>query len=371
MPGAQHRGHATAPMPPRPISRESTVPASVLEDTDGESIMSTSRPPSLALMPPSSACSNPASPPSLRDILTNSAPSPYTLSAFTAFLSQNHCMETLEFTMDADRYSAAYSNLVRRERASSGSGESNEYVASLWKKIMNAYIIPSGHREVNLPAHVRDRLLSLSYTPVPPDPSELDEAVRIVYELMNDSVLGPFLASVAPQHDWSEENDVRHARSRVRTPRDVSSSSDEASRSPRAGFLPLFSMPWATEPKSSTTSSGEPAERGLTDSSNLTTPSPASSTEPMTPPTTPPVSDWEFASPPAPGPAPAPGPSSAHHRTASSQSSGWKKVGAKLGLGRISRSKRGHSSSATSAPAGLEEMSKRESDRPRRKTNPL
>ncbi|KAL2179975.1 RGS domain-containing protein [Thermothelomyces heterothallicus CBS 202.75] len=357
MPGAQRRGHATAPMPPRPISRESTQPASVLEGAEADSIMSASRPPSLALMPPSSACSDPASPPSLRDILTNNAPPPYTLGAFTAFLSQNHCMETLEFTMDADRYSAAYSNLVRREQAS-GSRESNEYVSSLWKKIISAYIVPYGHREVNLPAHVRDRLLSLSYTPVPPDPSELDEAVRIVYELMNDSVLGPFLASVTPQHDWTEENDPRHARSRLRIPRDMSSSSDEASRSPKVGFLPMFSMPWATEPKSSTTSSSEPAERGLTDS-NLITPSPAS-TEPMTPPTTPPVSDWEHTSPGV-----------VHHRAASSQSSGWKRVGAKLGFGRISRSKRGHSSSATSGPPGLEEMSRREPDHPRRKTNPL
>ncbi|KAL2149517.1 hypothetical protein VTH82DRAFT_8168 [Thermothelomyces myriococcoides] len=358
MPGAQRRGYAPAPMPQRPISRESTQPASVLEDPEGDSIMSTSRPPSLALMPPSSACSNPTSPPSLRDILTNNAPPPYTLSAFTAFLSQNHCMETLEFTMDADRYSAAYSNLVRGEQASD-SGESNEYVSSLWKKIMNAYIIPYGHREVNLPSHVRDHLLSLSYTPVPPDPSELDEAVRIVYELMNDSVLGPFLASVAPQHDWTEENELGRPRSRLRTPRDGSSVSDETNRSPRAGFLPMFSMPWTTEPRGSSTSSSEPAERGLTDS-NMTTPSAASS-EPMTPPTTPPVSDWEFTSPSAPS----------HRRAASSQSSGWKKVGAKLGLGKISRSKRGHSSSATSAPAGVGEMPKRESDHARRKTNPL
>ncbi|KAL2193530.1 hypothetical protein P885DRAFT_45272 [Corynascus similis CBS 632.67] len=311
MPGAQRRGHATAPVPPRPISRESTQPASVLDDADCDSIMSASRPPSLALMPPSSACSNPASPPSLRDILTNTAPPPYTLSAFTAFLSQNHCMETLEFTMDADRYSTAYANFVQREQPV-GSKEGNDHVSSLWQKIMSAYIVPYGHREVNLPSRVRDRLLSLPYTPVPPDPSELDEAVRIVYELMNDSVLGPFIASVMPQHDWTEEHDPRYARTRLRIPRDISSNSDDTGRSPKVGFLPMFNMPWTTEPKSSNSSSSESGERGLTDS-NLNTPSPASN-EPMTPPTTPPVSDWEFSGSPG-----------NLHRATSSHSSGWKK----------------------------------------------
>ena len=34
-----------------------------------------------------------------------------------AYLSQNHCMETLEFTMDADRYRAAYSKLLGPDAA--------------------------------------------------------------------------------------------------------------------------------------------------------------------------------------------------------------------------------------------------------------
>ena len=51
---------------------------------------------------------------------------------------------------------------------------------------------------VNLPAVVRDRLLSLSHTSTIPDPAELDPAVKIIYELMEESVLDPFLNSVAP-----------------------------------------------------------------------------------------------------------------------------------------------------------------------------
>lgn len=321
--------------------------------------MTTSRPPSLALMPPASACSNPASPPSLRDILSNTAPPPYTLGAFTAFLSQNHCLETLEFTMDADRYRTAYSDFLREQAA--GHRDANERACAVWQKIINAYILPYGHREVNLPAHVRDRLLSLPACPSPPNPSELDEAVRIVYELMNDSVLGPFLASVAAQYDvptWDESNDLRQARSRLRMPKDLSSSSDESSRSPRIGFLPLLNMPWSSEPKSSASSSVDPAERALTDES-ANTPSPTSN-EPTTPPTTPPIADWAFH----------PSPPGGLHKTLSSHSSGWKKMGAKLGLNRMGRNKRGHSSSATSAPADVD-IPSRDADYPRRKTNPL
>lgn len=352
---AQHRGYSPTRMSPRPLSRESSAqPSSVLEDCDGDSIMSTSRPPSLALMPPSSACSNPASPPSLRDILTNVAPPPYTLGAFTAFLSQNHCMETLEFTMDADRYSTAYSNFLMEQAA--GYPDGKDHVCTLWQKIINAYILPYGHREVNLPSHVRDRLLSLRCTPIPPDPSELDEAVRIVYELMNDSVLGPFIASVAPQHDWSAEHDPRHTRSRLRIPKDASTHLDELSRSPKMSFLPMLNMPWTSEPKSSASSSSESADRALTDGS-ANTPSPVTN-EPMTPPTTPPVSDWEFNASPG-----------SLHKSTSLHSSGWKKVGAKLGL-KMGRSKRGHSSSATSAPVDVD-VPMRDPDHARRKTNPL
>jgi hypothetical protein len=45
-------------------------------------------------------------------------------------------------------------------------------------------------------------------------------------------------------------------------------------------------------------------------------------------------------------------------------------MGAKLGLNRMSRSKRGHSSSTTSAPVDVD-LPTRDPDHARRKTNPL
>jgi hypothetical protein len=266
-------------------------------------------------------------------------------------------METLEFTMDADRYASVYSDFLVEQAA--GTRDAKEHVCSLWQKIINAYILPYGLREVNLPAHVRDRLLSLRSAPVPPHPSELDEAVRIVYELMNDSVLGPFLASVTAHHEGligSDTHDPRHMRSRHRMTRELSPNTDDSRVSPKIGFLPLLHIPWTSEPKSSASSSSDPAERGgLTDDS-ANTPSPTAN-EPMTPPTTPPMSDWAFGTSPG-----------SLQKAINSHNNGWKKMGARLGLNKMGRSKRGHS--ATSAPPDVD-IPTRDPDHARRKTNPL
>ncbi|KAK4178542.1 hypothetical protein QBC36DRAFT_209237 [Triangularia setosa] len=310
-------------------------PSAVFQDGDGDSIMSTSRPSSVALMPPS-APANATSPPSLRDILTDTALPPYTLGAFTAFLSQNHCLETLEFTLQAERYRTAYANIVGTGERPPSIGDGSEHICLLWQKLMHTFIQPCGVREVNLPARVRDRLLSLPCVPIPPNPSELDEAVKIVYELMNDSVLGPFLASVAPHEEETHDHDPRLFRSRLRIPRDSSSlSADESIRSPKSAFLPMLNLAWASEPKSSASSSSDPTEHGGLSDDSGNAPSPPAN-EPMTPPTTPPTSDWAFANT-SPG---------SLQRAISAHNSGWKKMGAKLGLSRRGRTKRDHPTSA-------------------------
>ncbi|KAG7131198.1 hypothetical protein HYQ46_009731 [Verticillium longisporum] len=125
--------------------------------------MTSSRPTSAALY--SAGPLYHVNPPSLSQILTNTSHPPWTLAAFMAYLSQNHCLETLEFTMDADRYRNAYCQIITEQASPIADG--NEHICSLWDKLMQAYIIP-----------------------------ELDEAVTIVYELMNDSVLLPFIESL-------------------------------------------------------------------------------------------------------------------------------------------------------------------------------
>lgn len=149
-------------------------------------------------------------PPTLHEILTDEAPSPWTRSAFMAYLSQIHCLENLEFTMDAARYEKHYHAVMSRASSkpkTDSPSEENESVQKLWLRLLNAYIRPNGPREVNLPSDVRDKLLSLPFSPSsPPDPSELVKAVKITYELMDQSVLVPFLNSMTPSRSNGNSN---------------------------------------------------------------------------------------------------------------------------------------------------------------------
>lgn len=138
--------------------------------------------------------------PKLDEILDDSAPFPYTLSAFIAFLSKNHCLEILEFVLETRRYRQGYQVLDKAHR---------RILNQQWKRLLQLHIIPGAPREINIPDKVRDRLLASSQRPGstddddddddgdddydPPNPSLLDPAVEQMHELMNDSILLPFL----------------------------------------------------------------------------------------------------------------------------------------------------------------------------------
>ncbi|KAI9898141.1 hypothetical protein N3K66_006501 [Trichothecium roseum] len=248
-------------------------------------------------------------PPTLSEILLDVSSPPWTLTAFMAYLSQNHCMETLEFTLDLQRYTSVHRQLHTDGISSSGA---NDQLCLLWDKLMQVYIAPCSPREVNIPACVRDRLLRLPTRPSPPPPSELEEAGRIVYELMNDSLLVPFLESVSPMS-------LDHA-------------TDEYMRSPRHSHQNAHTGPSSRSPSTHVI---EP--EGLTDDSEGNSPA---STEPMTPPTTPPTtSDWSFTHSPG-----------GFHRAMTAHKDGWKKMGAKLGLNRKSMGRRPTPTSADYIP---------------------
>lgn len=116
-----------------------------------------------------------------------------------AYLSNNHCLETLEFTMDAGRYRKHYAKMLSRAVDGAPPSRDCEYVHALWQRLVDAYIRPNGSREVNLPSDVRDAILKIELEMLPPAPEILDPAVAKIYELMEDSVLVPFLNSAHPQ----------------------------------------------------------------------------------------------------------------------------------------------------------------------------
>lgn len=335
---SHHPAYLTpSPSPsPSPSPRDARSESPPQQSSDGHcqsNAMSASRPVSLA---PSLGLRLP----NLHEILTDSAPQPYTLGAFMAYLSQNHCLETLEFTMEADRYRIAYSQSQHNFL------DCGDHVCGLWQKLIQAYIQPYGSREVNLPAHVRDHLLSLPCGPPPPDPSELAEAVRIIYELMSDSVLVPFVESfnthlLNNNHPFDDKpTETRHGRSRSRSSKDFTTK-NETSRSPRTSFLPHLSINMSRRNDTSNQSNSSTSESGYREDAPDDTSAANSPTsmDLITPPTTPPTHEWAFSSPPG-----------SIHKAISAHSNGWKKVGAKLGLSRRARSThRATSSSATSA----------------------
>ncbi|KAL8996411.1 MAG: hypothetical protein Q9169_004059 [Polycauliona sp. 2 TL-2023] len=287
-------------------------------DADDEGTMSaedltSSRPPSLDDQP-----NGPYFParPTLSDVLSNSSPPPWSLSAFTAYLSQNHCLENLEFTMDAERYRDRYAVVVDQMDGKPMSAESKEctYIRMLWKRLMDAYIIPDGPREINIPSHVRESLLSLANDSAPPSPHELDAAAKIIYDLMEESVLISFLNEISIVNNTTEitttdsqpTNHARNGSSRIR--RAVSSRERKPTRSrsrrrasPSASSVEVSStsndrQSMASTLISSTTKrsraqshlSSDSGEVSLTnDSTSASSPS----HEPMTPPNTPPSSD--------------------------------------------------------------------------------
>ncbi|KAI9793516.1 MAG: hypothetical protein M1816_007949 [Peltula sp. TS41687] len=303
------------PSPPSSltVSRETSPSCSAISsgwDADDEDAMSSgetvpSRPLSVAI---------PEAPyypvrPTLAEILSNTAHPPWTLSAFMAFLSQNHCLETLEFTMDASRYQRQYEEMMA---PGAKTAEGREYVRMLWRRLLDAYIVPNGPREINLPGDVRDRLLSHPINGSPPSPRLLEAAVKIIYDLMDESVLVPFLNSLAPppvvrapvgggyreQEMMFGDMDHRradHSPKRGRRQHDASpppslapslssSGSSHRTRAARGNLTLGLGRSTRSNAGGSSAGSGD----NLTDDSG----SPSSpGREPMTPPTTPPTSD--------------------------------------------------------------------------------
>lgn len=300
---------------PQPLSQPpSPQPGSAFEGFF-DSELPPSRPLSEALLSGTSTPTNAmgSRPPTLSEILLDVASPPWTLSAFMAYLSQNHCMESLEFTLDAQRYSAFYNELI--VEAPCRTRDNDDRVCSLWEKLIQVYIIPCAPREVNIPAHVRDHLLALPCGPSPPHFSQLDQAGRIIYELMNDSLLVPFLESVSPMH--------------------LDGHLDDSARSPR--FAPHHRM---GGPVRSTSSMQSFEADSVADDSDCNSPT---GNEPMTPPTTPPTSEWTFNNS-SPG---------GLQRAVAAHSKGWKKMGAKLGFTRKNTNRRTNPTSSSSTDEDL------------------
>ncbi|EEA27830.1 hypothetical protein TMatcc_003872 [Talaromyces marneffei ATCC 18224] len=259
--------------------------------------------------------------PTLDEVLNNTAPYPYTLSAFMAYLSQNHCLETLEFTMEAKRYRDSYLSVARMLGQSivPADAPQTQQLITLWRRLISAYIAPGAPREINLSSAARDPLLANAHAVVAPPPELLDPAVRTMHDLMEESIFIHFVNSqtfgsqmpsgMETPYIEDRPHRLRRATSRSQRPSSGGSRDDSAYHrmSSSARVAALVNTGSHLSGYSSSGDSGSPV---FTDDSLSSSPS---AMDPMTPPTTPPGSEQSYS------------PRSRSDTT-------WKKMGAKLGF---------------------------------------
>ncbi|KAL9108649.1 MAG: hypothetical protein Q9227_006595 [Pyrenula ochraceoflavens] len=316
---------------------------------------------------------SPSRGPLLSEILANSAPPPYTLTAFMAFLAQNHCLETLEFTMDAKRYHEKF-DLVAASMAGMPITSDSHEGADLqrdWKRMLDMYVVPGAPREINLPSEDRDELLEFPHAVKAPPPEALQQAMSRMYDLMQESIYLPFINSFSspnlasesllqpPEPEFSLSGDPsdlapprtsyedsrlgRHmSRRRQRSPQ--SSSMDITSSRHLSAFRSTGSQRHSTHLTQQPTLTS--AATSTTDSTAIYTDDSGSASSPsasggmdrdlMTPPTTPPSSELggvgsrESTR------------TSPHSKSGRTESGGWKRMSQKLSKSWTKKRSAGH-----------------------------
>lgn len=292
--------------------------------------------------------------PTLDDVLNGRAPAPYTLAAYTAFLSQQHCLETLEFVTEAKKYADKYDEIAALLHGMPMTTETSEgfELQQDWIRIMDVYVKPGAPREINLPAEERDDMIDEPYEPRPPKPEALDPAIQRMRDLMSDSIFIPFCNSVKTVSHAATYN----ALSEISGPNQMDPSAmtyDERRQSQRrqqsarrrspptsSGFQPSRSPPQNTSRSSALTSSlnrtgsarlsphqsstSATSDSGMTDDSGGgSSPLPGERDSVLSPPVTPPTSDLSSVSQTY---------SAYSHVTkpSRSESGGWKRMGMKI-----------------------------------------
>lgn len=134
--------------------------------------------------------------PNFNQILSGNTSEPYTLESFVEYLSQNHCIEILDFLSDSKTYIEAYRASAPDICATKMTSDSRR-LGKQWKSLMSTYIMRAAPDELNLPEHIRAPLLDRTNVMIlPPNPATLEPAIRYAHELLTESALLPFVQSI-------------------------------------------------------------------------------------------------------------------------------------------------------------------------------
>ncbi|KAE8355724.1 hypothetical protein BDV28DRAFT_145909 [Aspergillus coremiiformis] len=127
--------------------------------------------------------------PTLDKVLDDVAPYPYTLKSFREYLSQNHCLEPLDFLEEIKRYTDAYRSAERSRPSKSPA------LLMTWQNLVSAYILPGSSYELNISTEERNSLLQYNHMSFPPSPVLIEDAVRRIAQSLESSIFLSYLAS--------------------------------------------------------------------------------------------------------------------------------------------------------------------------------
>jgi len=131
--------------------------------------------------------------PTLYEVITDTAPHPWTLVAFRDFLSEKFCLEILEFTLDASAYRRAYESIDVCKRYAISNDNDIQHLRQLWQRLLDTYIMPNAPFEINISSTARDRLIALYDADTPPPPEVLNCVLAMMHELMGGALFLEFL----------------------------------------------------------------------------------------------------------------------------------------------------------------------------------
>ena len=133
--------------------------------------------------------------PTLDEVLSDATPPPYTFNAFLTYLSENHCLETLQFILAAQQYRETYESFANQaaEPIATTDSSAGRHLRMLYHLLLTTYIIPGAPREVNLSSDVRGHLLQYKDQLTPPQPDALEPSVKHIHGLMENSIFLLFL----------------------------------------------------------------------------------------------------------------------------------------------------------------------------------
>ncbi|KAJ6133151.1 hypothetical protein N7471_008366 [Penicillium samsonianum] len=195
--------------------------------------------------------------PTLNEVLSNTTPPPYTLSAFMTYLSENHCRETLQFIMAAKHYCDTYNSFVDEAGESIITADSSAamHLRILYQLLLTTYIMPGAPREVNLSVNVRSSLLQHKDVSTPPLPEALDPGIKSIRDLMENSIFLLFLHSRAAFSDSDSTSEASNM-DKVRPHYATTSSDNQFTQPARLHAKRPFHMvrtwswpPWNRQPR--------------------------------------------------------------------------------------------------------------------------